>query len=228
MKIGSATNLITTLPIKENKEPDNILFQRDKIDENCAVQLSISKIGREYLNQSSNITVEELEKQRDYIENMTMDSYMRSSFLEGYNKLRQQKGTITEQDMVQYFSETYQKLYQEIMDGYQNGTRTKYVQDDTSESGYRKLTMEEELQDLDRTYDDMAQFAKETSTSKEHILTCLERANRKIASITDDDSMLWETLQNIERWQRGKVVGDIIDVFMNQRIYIKHSYATMI
>ena len=53
----------------------------------------------------------------------------------------------------------YANLYDEIVQGYQDGTRERYVEDENSETGFRKMTMEEELSGLDRAFQKMADRA---------------------------------------------------------------------
>ena len=53
----------------------------------------------------------------------------------------------------------YANLYDEIVQGYQDGTRERYVEDENSETGFRKMTMEEELSRLDRAFQKMADRA---------------------------------------------------------------------
>lgn len=48
--------------------------------------------------------------------------------------------------------EAYASAYDEIIKGYAKGTRGIYVEDATAESGYRKMTMEEEIRGLDDAY----------------------------------------------------------------------------
>lgn len=228
MKIGSITSMVNTFPVDECMKQRKNVNRSDTLVENCAVELSISKIGREHINNANNITIEELEKQRDSISNMTLDDYMLSSFYEEYNKMVNSDTGITEQSMVDCFSKTYQKLYHEIMQGYQTGTRTRYVQDDEAESGYRKLTMDEELQLLDKAYGDIAQFAKHKSSLDERTLKCLAQWEIEIATLTKRSGQLLGMIHELERWERGKVSGNIIDILMNQSKYIKHTYFGMI
>ncbi|MXP77350.1 hypothetical protein GN277_18795 [Lachnospiraceae bacterium WCA-9-b2] len=53
----------------------------------------------------------------------------------------------------------YANLYDAIVQGYQDGTRERYVEDENSETGFRKMTMEEELSGLDRAFQKMADRA---------------------------------------------------------------------
>ncbi len=55
-------------------------------------------------------------------------------------------------DEAEDYVRAYGNLYDEIVQGYKNGTRERYVEDETSEKGYRKTTMEEELKGLDKAF----------------------------------------------------------------------------
>lgn len=54
---------------------------------------------------------------------------------------------------IENIAETYASLYDEIVQGYENGTRKINVVDNESEQGYRTLTMEEEISALDKAYE---------------------------------------------------------------------------
>lgn len=54
----------------------------------------------------------------------------------------------------------YGNLYDEIVQGYKDGTIERYVEDTTSETGFRKMTMEEELADLDKAFQSVADKAE--------------------------------------------------------------------
>lgn len=72
----------------------------------------------------------------------------------------------------------YGNLYDEIVQGYQNGTRERYVEDETSETGYRKMTMEEELDGLDKAF----QKAADGTDIKEMITGEFKRLSAKAGS----------------------------------------------
>ena len=72
----------------------------------------------------------------------------------------------------------YGNLYDEIVQGYQNGTRESYVEDKTSETGYRKMTMEEELDGLDKAF----QRAADGTEIKEMITNEFKRLSSKAGS----------------------------------------------
>lgn len=72
----------------------------------------------------------------------------------------------------------YGNLYDEIVQGYQNGTRERYVEDKSSETGYRKMTMEEELEGLDKAF----QRAADGTEIKEMISGEFKRLSSKAGS----------------------------------------------
>lgn len=62
---------------------------------------------------------------------------------EGYHSIEEKGSALLE---------AYASAYDEIVQGYADGTRNVYVEDETAESGYRKMTMEEEISGLDAAY----------------------------------------------------------------------------
>ena len=68
-------------------------------------------------------------------------------------------GTYGIADQMEDSVRAYGNLYDEIVQGYQNGTRERYVEDENSETGFRKMTMEEELSGLDQAFQKMADRA---------------------------------------------------------------------
>lgn len=68
----------------------------------------------------------------------------------------------------------YKKLYDEIIQGYQKGTRERYVEEKTSETGYRKMTMEEELDGLEKAF----RMAKNRVKTKKMISGELKRLRK--------------------------------------------------
>ena len=50
------------------------------------------------------------------------------------------------------YVKAYENLYDEIVQGYKDGTRERYVADKNSETGFRKMTMQEKLNRLDEAF----------------------------------------------------------------------------
>ncbi len=66
------------------------------------------------------------------------------------------KVSISQEGIESYRKQTRKR---DIGQGYQDGTRERYVEDENSETGFRKMTMEEELNRLDRAFHKMADRA---------------------------------------------------------------------
>lgn len=74
-------------------------------------------------------------------------------------KLKEQRisgSTYSLSNKAEDYVRAYGNLYDEIVQSYQNGTREIYVEDKNSETGFRKLTMEEELSSLDKAFQQAA------------------------------------------------------------------------
>lgn len=58
------------------------------------------------------------------------------------------------------YVKAYGNIYDEIIQGYKDGTIERYVEDESSETGFRRMTMEEELADLDKAFQSAADKAE--------------------------------------------------------------------
>ncbi|MCM1129819.1 MAG: hypothetical protein NC211_07875 [Alistipes senegalensis] len=139
---------------------------------NNAVKLSISQEGMEscrkelYKNgrkTADEITVEKhafMQQARNvvFINQPESELFQKVSELKA---LREGSGIYRLSDRAEDYVKAYGNLYDEIVQGYENGTRERYVEDACSETGFRQLTMEEELDSLDKAY----QKAAETENS---------------------------------------------------------------
>ena len=79
---------------------------------------------------------------------------------------------------------TYARMYDEIVKGYADGTREVWISDPSNgEAGhYRRLTQEEELQALDKAYENHTQELVNAVNMKEQFYGKLEEVRRKVAS----------------------------------------------
>ena len=85
-----------------------------------------------------------------------------------------------------YLDKAYQNLRDEIIQGYENGTRQVNVIDESSETGYRTLTMEEELSALDAAYEKNAKGLEELSSQQEQAREIIDEWQQQIAAIKGD------------------------------------------
>ena len=79
--------------------------------------------------------------------------------------------------------EAYASLYEEIVQGYENGTRVINVADENSENGYRTLTMQEELDDLDRAYESIVNTTVAIMEQNEKVSIAFDKYYAKIQRI---------------------------------------------
>ena len=82
----------------------------------------------------------------------------------------------TNEEKVAALSEGFKSLVDEINKGYDEGTRVRYVEDPTSEDGFRKLTREEELDILQQEFDEFvdSRFGKERAAEDAKIKESLD------------------------------------------------------
>jgi len=98
---------------------------------------------------------------------------------------RKSGGTYSLSNMAEDYVRAYGNLYDEIVHGYQNGTRERYIEDETSETGYRKMTMEEELSGLDKAFQRMADGTDVKDMITNEFKRLSSKAGNKQTSFTD-------------------------------------------
>lgn len=107
-------------------------------------------------------------------------------------------------DAANHMLKVYATLYDEIVKGYEAGTRETYVEDKTAEAGYRKLTMEEELQELDKAYEDYVD--RYASDRDKHIIDILSAYEKKVSEISDGRASIADE------------VGDLLEKYKNDPV----------
>lgn len=219
MNIGTINNNpYFTFSIRNNKNVSNpVAFQNNTQTGDIAVTLDISKEGRELLKNETiknmSYSYEDVLQQRKYLGNVVMDG---GRFQSKLNDL-ENSGICTEQDWVDCCVNTYKTLYDEIVSGYANGTREKYVSDENSKDGLRKLTMAEELQMLDDEYDSQCNFLEgffeRCKEERKHVLEFakLQDKIRKDRS----QSMYRAMVGSYEDYKSKQIPGGVRNAMMN-------------
>lgn len=90
---------------------------------------------------------------------------------------------LSNEEKLDNIMEAYTSLYDEIVQGYENGTRVINVADENSENGYRPLTMQEELDDLDRAYESVVNTTVSIMEQSEKVSMAFDKYYAKIQSI---------------------------------------------
>ena len=94
-------------------------------------------------------------------------------------------GALSRETKLSNLEKAYQHLRNEIVQGYENGTRQVNVIDESSETGYRTLTMEEELSALDAAYDKTVKGFEELSSQQEHAREIIDEWQEQVAGIKE-------------------------------------------
>ena len=207
------------------KADNNTNFpQNAPTGENC-VTLDLSKEGRERLkNELVNnmpFSLENLQKQKHYLNNIAMDSS--GKFEAGINKLWN-NDICTEQDWVNSCINTYNALYNEIVSGYADGTREKYVFDENSEDGFRKLTMAEELQRLDDEYNSQCDFLEGFFNKYREDHEAVLRWASLVDKVKKDQnhSMYQSVVRGYEEFKSKQIPGGVRNALVNGVAFLRN------
>lgn len=148
------------------QKPDGKAVEAQPPQAGWAVNVTISREGIESLQNGSKAgTYEGVMKQKESI--MQASKSIGASY--GY-RLSEEVGKLKEQresgiayslsDRAADYVKAYGNIYDEIVQGYKDGTIERYVEDESSETGFRRMTMEEELADLDKAFQSVADKAE--------------------------------------------------------------------
>lgn len=117
----------------------------------------------------------------------------------------------------------YASIYDDIVKGYEAGTREVYVEDSESETGYRKLTMEEEISELDKA------FAERTDRFK-HDYEVGKKATADIAASLDrlakagarvDKERIESTSKALEKYSQTEITDEVAARMKDATVQIK-------
>jgi len=90
---------------------------------------------------------------------------------------------LSNEEKLDNIMEAYTSLYDEIVQGYADGTRIINVADENSKNGYRTLTMQEELADLDSAYESVVNTTVAIMEQSEKVSMAFDKYYAKIQSI---------------------------------------------
>ena len=126
--------------------------------------------GKSYGQRFSGIDIDYTTYIRETVPKTTWeDNYFKKLWEEHGNYLkgiRQEQGSYEFDDVAMGAAQAYSVLYQKIVEGYENGTREVYVCD-CPESGERRLlSKDEELEKLDRGFEELVQWEQMAMKSR--------------------------------------------------------------
>ena len=103
---------------------------------------------------------------------------------------------LANEDKMDNLAEAYTSLYDEIIKGYETGTREINVLDSNSEKGYRTLTMQEELENLESAYEKAVQNMTIQIEQESKIQAAFEKYMHKLQKIGADRAELANAYAN--------------------------------
>lgn len=184
---------------RTNRLPDYGRMAQEKKEEQTMTQmeaerpvrLTISEKGLESYRESlaGGRSYEDAVKQKQFLKDVKLspdlDYGFRFKIGESLSDEKRQAfgGSMTLQGRMEEMAQTYTSLYDEIVQGYRNGTRKINVADPGSEQGYRTLTLEEELHALDGAYEKAVRAGEEIAKQRPVAQRALEDYRSKLEKI---------------------------------------------
>lgn len=195
MRVDSVENNSFLFAPDEKSEVYKVNTAVSEESEQISVKVSISEEGmKKYQNklQENSSDLKEIMEQRDKLlsgEIMPATDY---SFDLGnaLAALKEDGVYLSIEEKAENLFKAYANLYDDIVQGYESGTREKYVQDSAMESGYRKLTMEEEINSLDAAYKKYTEFLETQTQLMPRIVDAYKKYMKKLAKIGADRAEL--------------------------------------
>ncbi len=186
------------------------------------VKVSISKEGQEQyrksIQENGGESYDSMMARREELLSGKIQPQMDYGFELG-NKLSEIKGEdytyrSTEKKMTDML-EAYTQVYEEIAKGYEDGSRSIYVEDSTASDGYRKLTMEEEIASLDEAYAGYVNFMQTQADLKPKFEATLGDYLQKISKINDGRAELSiQAEQELSMLSKEEMPENITEVMM--------------
>ena len=193
MKIQSNMDLLKVTQYGTDPRERKLVSDTLPTVDNQPVKVSISEEGfRSYRDSIKNgQSFEEVQAQRKRLleGNLSPDMNYKFNLSSKVNSLneadREASGAkyLSNEEKLDNIMEAYASLYEEIVQGYENGTRVINVADENSENGYRTLTMQEELDDLDRAYESVVNGTVAIMEQSEKFSMAFDKYYAKLQSI---------------------------------------------
>lgn len=91
----------------------------------------------------------------------------------------------------------YASIYDEIVQGYESGTRERYCEDQLSESGYRKLTISDEINSLNSAFKKYADNLEMQAQQAQKIAAAHDKYMEKLSNIGTERAELANKAQKL-------------------------------
>lgn len=193
MKISSTMDLLKVPQYGTEPRERKLVSDALPMTDNQPVKVTISEEGlKSYREKITNgQSFEEVQEQRKLLLETKLSPDMNYKFtlsakvnsLNETDKEASGAKYLSNEEKLDNIMEAYTSLYEEIVQGYEDGTRVINVADENSEKGYRTLTMQEELEDLDNAYESVVNTTVSIMEQNEKVSVAFEKYYVKIQSI---------------------------------------------
>ncbi len=231
MKISNTINLHSSLISQYNNKNQKDMTQTkmNRVTEN-PIKVSISQEGYEHirssLQQNGQETYDMVVRKIELSKKVRVMNYGYDLSMKAveFNDAASENGTkaLSVTDRANGYISAYASMYDEIVRGYENGTREIYVED---EFGIHRLTKEEELKALDEAYkrevDDFVAMEK----ANEQAYAIVTEAMKKIASIKSRSGVAVSETDNSKAMEQHKVPENLKGRMLSAADIFKQNYA---
>ena len=184
--VTSSSKKENKLHCKENATAEALSKKFDKL----TISGEGTKSYRKSISESGQaLTYNSVTQQKKILSGGINYSYNLSMETEKLNKADEEAltdgNTLSWQTKLHNLNKAYKNLRDEIVQGYENGTRQVNVIDENSETGYRTLTMEEELSALDAAYEKNVNGFEELSSQQENAKEIIDEWQEQVTKIKE-------------------------------------------
>lgn len=230
MNISSTINLQSPLISQnQNKNQKNMMQPKMNRITESPVKVSISNEGLERsssLQQNKEETYESMMQRREMLKKTRVMSYGYDLSMKAVelNDAASENGakTLSVTDRANGYISAYASMYDEIVRGYENGTREIYVED---EFGMHRLTKEEELKALEEAYkrevDDFVTMEK----ANEQAYAIVSQEMIKIASVSARSGVAVSEANDSKAMEQHKVPENLNGKMLSAADIFKQNYA---
>ncbi len=230
MNISSTINLQSPLISQnQNKNQKNMMQPKMNRITESPVKVSISNEGLERsssLQQNKEETYESMMQRREMLKKTRVMSYGYDLSMKAVelNEAASENGTkaLSVADRANGYISAYASMYDEIVRGYENGTREIYVED---EFGMHRLTKEEELKALEEAYkrevDDFVTMEK----ANEQAYAIVSQEMIKIASVSARSGVAVSEANDSKAMEQHKVPENLNGKMLSAADIFKQNYA---
>ena len=233
MKISNNVNN-TTLIITKNasKVQEENKQTNEKRTAEQSVKLSISNEGREYyrnsIQQNGQETYDDVLQRREQLINEKISvidyGYEISKKAAGWNKEAANTGrnVVSTTDRANGYVAAYAELYDEIIQGYEAGTREIYVAD---ENGTHKITRDEELSALDAAYKKTVDDFVTMEKTNQHAREIISEEMDKISKITSRSTLAATYIEEQKTREEDEISENLGEKMYDAVFSFKEKYA---